>query len=409
MPNKKHILFIVENNRFPEDIRVLNEAKAAREYGFEVSVISPGRPKEKGNKFEVVDRITVYRHPNPLEGKSKFGLLFEYINAIFWEAFLSIKIYIKETFQIIHAANPPDHLFILAFFFKIFGVKYIFDHHDICPENYLSKFKKMDILYRCLRLFERWTFKTADIVISTNESYKKIALERGGKDSRDVFVVRNGPDLSQVTYMPPNSKWKKGFDYLVGYVGSIGNQEDIDKLIHSVDYLVHKKGIKNIKFIIVGTGTNWRNMVDLSKRLSLTEYIQFTGFVSYEDFYEIIATTDVCVNPEFRNSFTDKSTMIKIMDYMVFGKRIVQYYTIEGEFTAGDGALYVEKNDEVEFAETLLHLLSNKQKREQMGKISKKRIDNLLNWEHQKANLKNAYRYLEDKGMPQPSRLNSIV
>ena len=348
MPDKKHILFIVENNLFPEDIRVLNEARAAREYGFEVSVISPNHLKKKGKKFEVTERINVYRHPMLLEGKSKFGLLFEYINAIFWEAFLSIKIYITKPFQIIHAANPPDHLFILALFFKIFGVRYIFDHHDICPENYLSKFNKKDILYRLLLLFERWTFKTADIVISTNESYRKIAIDSCGKDSRDVFIVRNGPDLSHVIYMPPNNIWKEGFDYLVGYVGTIGNQEDIDKLINCVNYIVNKKGITNIKFIIVGTGPNWQNMVDFAKGLGLLGYIHFTGYVPYKDFYEIIATTDVCVNPEFRNSFTDKSTMIKIMDYMVFGKPIVQYYTTEGKVTAGDAALYVKKNDETE-------------------------------------------------------------
>jgi glycosyltransferase involved in cell wall biosynthesis len=399
MSNRKHILFIVENNQFPGDMRVSNEARAALEYGFEVSVIAPHRPKKRGKNVEVIEGINVYRHPMPFEGRSKFGLLFEFINAIFWEILLSIKIFIKKPFHVIHSANPPDHIFILALFFKIFGIKYIFDHHDICPENYLAKFDRKDILYRCLLLFERWTFKTADIVISTNESYKKIAVNRGGKDSQDVFVVRNGPDLSRVMPMQPNNKWKTGFDYLVGYVGNTGNQENIDSLILSVDYIVHKKGITNIKFIIVGTGTNWQKLVDLSKSLGLTKYIHFTGFVPYEDFYEIIATSDVCVNPEFGNSFTDKSTMVKIMDYMVFGKPIVQYNTTEGKVTAGDAALYVENNDETEFAETLLRLLKDPKKREQMGKISKQRMDDLLNWEHQKGNLKDAYKYLEHKSI----------
>jgi len=407
MPKKKHILFIVENNPFPEDKRVYNEARAAREYGFEVSVIAPHHVKKKDKDFEVIEEINVYRHPTLLEGRSKYGLSFEYINAILWEIFLSIKIFIKKPFHIIHSANPPDHVFIIAMFFKIFGVKYIFDHHDISPENYLVKFGQKDIFYKLILLFEKWTFRTADIVISTNESYKKIAVERGGKDSRDVFVVRNGPDLSCVIYMPPNNKWKAGFDYLVGYVGIIGNQENIKSLIRSVDYIVHKQRIENIKFIIVGTGTEWQNMVDLCKSLGLTKYIHFTGFVPYKDFYEIIATTDVCVNPEFRNSFTDKSTMVKIMDYMVFGKPIVQYYTTEGKNTAGDAAINVENNDETEFAETILHLLSDQQKRKQMGNISRDRINNLLNWDLQKVSLKNAYQYLEDKNNFQVSTLKS--
>lgn len=397
MIRNKHILFIVENNPFPQDVRVYKEAMAAREFGYEVSVISPYLPKWTDKKFEVVNGIDVYRHPMPHEGEGKSGLLFEYGNALFWEILLSLWVFIRKPFHMIHSANPPDHIFILAWFYKLFGVKYVFDHHDICPENYLAKFNRKDILYKFLLLFEKLTFKTADLVVSTNDSYKELAITRGGKKKEDVFVVRNGPDLSQVIFQPPNNKWKTGFDYLVGYVGTIGNQEGIDGLLRSVDYIVHTKGIKNIKFIIVGTGTDWQNMVDLSQEMGLTEYVHFTGFVPYEDFYEIIATSDVCVNPEFRNSFTDKSTMIKIMDYVVFEKPIVQYYTTEGHVTAGDAAEYVYENDEVVFAETLLKVLYAPEKRARMGSAARKRLEEFLLWDHQKNNLKKAYDYLNWK------------
>ena len=242
---------------------------------------------------------------------------------------------------------------------------------------------------------EKLTFKTANIVISTNESYKKIAISRGNKDSNDVFVVRNGPDLSKVIFMDPNEKVKEGFDYLVAYLGVIGNQEGIDILLKTIHYIVYNKDIKNIRFMIIGTGPDWNNMVQLSKKMKLEEYVTFTGFIPYRDLYEILATADVCVNPEFKNEFTDKSTMIKIMDYMVFGKPIIQFETTEGKVTAGDAALYLKKNDEIEFAEAIINLLNDPEKRKVMGKIAKKRIKEKLNWNIQKVNLKKAYKYLE--------------
>ena len=301
---RKHVLFIVENNPVPQDVRVWNEAIAAQDFGYDVTVISPVN-KKASLKYEKIDGISIYRHYIPFEADTKLSFLFEYGNAIIWEFLLTLWIYIKKPFHFIHSANPPDHVFIIAVFFKFFGVKYIFDHHDICPENYVAKFGRKDLFYKSLLIMEKLTFKVADVVISTNESYKKIALDRGDKNNEDVFVVRNGPDLSSVIFMPPNYALKDSFDYLVTYVGTIGNQEGMDNLLRSVDYIVHKKGIKNIKFIIVGTGTNWQEMVDMSKAMGLTKHVYFTGYVSYKDFYEILSTADVCVNPEFRNEFTD--------------------------------------------------------------------------------------------------------
>jgi glycosyltransferase involved in cell wall biosynthesis len=183
----------------------------------------------------------------------------------------------------------------------------------------------------------------------------------------------------------------------VAYVGVIGNQEGIDNLLRSIKHIVYTIGRKDIKFMIVGQGTNWQAMVDLSKKLGVSQYVHFTGYVPYEEFYEILATADVCVNPEFRNSFTDKSTMIKIMDYMTFGKPIIQFETTEGRVTAGNAAVYVKKNDELDFAEAIIELLNDSGKRKTMGAIGRIRIYERLNWDKQKANLKKAYEYLEDR------------
>lgn len=395
MVNKRHILFIVENNAAPGDVRVWSEALAAKEIYSDVSIISP-ISKRYNRKYEKINGIEIYRHSMPIEAQGKLGFVFEYFNALLKETYLSFKIFLKKPFSIIHSANPPDHVFVIALLFKLFGVKYIFDHHDISPENYIAKFGRKDIFYRFLLLMERFTFKVADIVISTNESYKKIAINRGKKKCKEVFVVRNGPDLSRVIFKKPNKKFVEGFNYLVVYVGVIGNQEGIDNLLRSIKHIVYNIGRKDIKFTIVGQGTNWQAMVDLSKKLDLSKYVHFTGYVSYEEFYKILATADVCVNPEFRNSFTDKSTMIKIMDYMTFGKPIIQFETTEGRITAGGSAIYINDNNEKSFADAIIELLNNESKRNSMGCIGKRRIKNMLNWDKQKDKLFKAYSYLDN-------------
>jgi glycosyltransferase involved in cell wall biosynthesis len=296
---------------------------------------------------------------------------------------------------VIHGANPPDHLFLIALLFRVAGVKYVFDHHDIAPETYVAKFGSKNAVYKILKWMEKATFSTASIVISTNESYKRIALTRGGKKEESVFIVRNGPDLSAINRPTPNVALREGFDYLVAYLGMINNQEGIDHLLRSIKYIVYDKRILGIKFVVVGRGAHWQEMVRLSNELKLEKWVNFTGYIPYEELYEILATADLCVNPEFRNEFTDKSTMIKIMDYMTFGKPIVMFETSEGKITAGESAHYVQNNDEVEFAEAIVELLKNKKRRQEMGKVGKERIRKLWDWEIQKRQLHKAYKYLE--------------
>lgn len=391
---KKHILFIVENNPYPHDIRVRNEAEAAKEFGYDVSVISP-KGSNSPDAFETVNGIDVYRHFLPAEGGGKFGFLLEYATALFWELFLAAKIYLKQPFHYIHSANPPDHVFLIAIIFKLMGVKYIFDHHDISPENYVAKFGRKDIFFKALLWMEKLTFKCADISISTNESYKKVAVSRGGMKPESVFVVRNGPNMKRVQFMRPNPELKNGFDYLVSYVGVIGNQEGLDNLLYSIEYLVYEKNLENIKFIVIGKGAELENLRALSRKLKIEKYITFTGFIPYRDLYEILASSDLCVNPEHRNEFTDRSTMLKIMDYMVFGKPIVQFETTEGRFTASKAAAYVMQNDNAKFAETIVTLLNDPGRRKQMGEFGKNRIETELKWDYQKINLKRAYEYLD--------------
>jgi glycosyltransferase involved in cell wall biosynthesis len=389
--SKKHVLFIVENNSVPFDLRVWNEARAAREFGYDVTVICPSDARKKDSR-SMIDGIRILRHPQVPEGSGKALLILEYLNATFWELLLSFRVFAKHPFHVIHGANPPDHVFLVAAPFKLFGVKYLFDHHDIAPENYVAKFGKRGLLHKLLLLMERLTFKSSDLVISTNESYKKIAMGRGGKRSEEIFVVRNGPDIERMPETLPDPKLREGFRFLVGYVGVLGQQEGIDNLLQAVDHIVRERKRTDIKFIIVGSGPHLKSLIKQSRDLGLEAYVQFTGYVPDRVLHAVLASADVCVNPEFGNEFTDKSTMIKIMEYMMFAKPIVQFHTTEGEVSAGDSAVYIRENSVPRFASAILDLLDNPEQRAKMGAWGRKRIEERLGWAKQKQQLADAYR-----------------
>jgi len=389
--SNKHILFIVENNSVPFDMRVWNEARAAREFGYDVTVICPSDARKKDSR-SLIDGIRILRHPQVPEGSGKASLILEYLNATFWECLLSLRVFATHPFHVIHGANPPDHVFLVAAPFKLFGVKYLFDHHDIAPENYEAKFGKKGALHRLLLLMERLTFKSSDLVISTNESYKKIAMGRGGKRSEEIFVVRNGPDIERMPETLPDPKLREGFRYLVGYVGVLGQQEGIDNLLQAVDHIVRERKRTDIKFIIVGSGPHLKSLIKQSRDLGLETYVQFTGYVPDRVLHAVLASSDVCVNPEFGNEFTDKSTMIKIMEYMMFAKPIVQFHTTEGEVSAGESAVYIRENSVPRFAAAILDLLDDPEQRAKMGAWGRRRIDERLGWARQKQQLADAYR-----------------
>jgi len=394
---QKHILFIVENNPALRDRRVFQEMTAAQEFGLKVSVISP-----KGDRkefFEIPEGINLYEHPKLIEGKGILGLLIEYCNAFLWEYVFAIWIFLTSRYDIIHAANPPDYIFAIALPFKLFGVKFIFDHHDICPEYFDAKFGRKGMFFRILLWMEWFSFKTADVVISTNQSYREIAIKRGGKNPRDVFIVRNGPNLERLPAIERNESLKDNFRYLVGYVGIIAQQEGVDNLLRSIDHIVNRMNRKDIKFVIVGKGPSLSDMVDLSRKMSLERFVTFTGYIPDSELYEILSTSDVCVNPEFRNKFTDRSTMIKIMEYMTVGAPILQYYTVEGHVTAGKSADYVMENSVELFAEQLISLIQDREKRLRMSREGRERIETTLSWNHQKKHLRDSYLRILSQGI----------
>jgi glycosyltransferase involved in cell wall biosynthesis len=304
---------------------------------------------------------------------------------------LSMRVLATRGFDVIHACNPPDTIFLVAWFYKLFGKKFLFDHHDINPELYEAKFERRDIFYKIMVLLERLTFKTASVSIATNESYRRIAIERGRMPPEKVFVVRSGPSLDRLKILPPTPALKRGRKYLVGYVGVMGKQEGIHLLLHSVHHIVHTKGRHDVHFGLVGSGTEFNSLQALSAELNVTEYVTFTGRVPDAELLAMLNTADVCVNPDVANVMNDKSTMNKIMEYMALGKPIVQFDLTEGRFSAQEASLYARRNDPVDMAEKILALLDDEDRRHSMGNFGRLRVANELCWEHEVPKLLEAY------------------
>jgi len=385
---KKHILIIVENLPVPFDRRVWQEANTLKEAGATVSIICPIM-KGYDKKYEVINDIHIYRHWLPAEASGAKGYLLEYSVALFNEFFLSCKIFLKKRFHVIHGCNPPDLIFLVALFFKLFGVTYLFDHHDINPELYIAKYNKKGFFYKFLLLVEKWTFKTANFSIATNESYKKIGITRGNMPENKIQIIRSGPKLDRLKLTSGNLKYKKGREYLVGYVGVVGEQEGLDLLLASIKYIVSER--QDIQFGIVGGGTEINKLKMLTQEMELTDYVDYYGRVDDNTMVDVLNTADVCVNPDRPTEMNALSTMNKIMEYMALKKPIVQYDLKEGRFSAQNASLYADNTDTDDFARKIIWLIDNPDKRKEMGEYGYSRVINELSWDHESKKLIDFY------------------
>jgi glycosyltransferase involved in cell wall biosynthesis len=403
------ILIIVENLPVPFDRRVWLEATTLAKAGYRVSVISP---KGKGytQSYEMLEDVAVYRHPLPMEGSGIWGYVAEYGAALFWQFILAVRIAATRGFDVIHACNPPDLIFLVASVFKLFGKKFIFDQHDLCPELYESKFEKRGGQWRAMVLLERLTYAAADVVISTNQSYRKVAMERGGKRADRVFVVRSGPDLTRWPSGPVGDPaWRKGRKSMVGYVGVMGEQEGLDLLLMAAKTLVQDRGRADIQFVLVGDGTHRPVIEKMSADMGLADHVTFTGRLPDKALFDVLGEADVCVNPDKPSELNDKSTMNKIIEYMAFAKPIVQFDLTEGRFSAQESSLYARPGDVADFAGKIAELLDDPDRRARMGEIGRKRVLTTLSWEHQVKPLLDAYEEVFRRPAARPATASSDV
>lgn len=397
---QRKVLIIVENLPVPFDTRVWQEATTLAENGYLVSVICP-KGKGYDADYEYLKGVHVYRHDLPAEGNGALGYAREYFCALREELRLAKRIYKERGFHVIHGCNPPDDIYMVARRFKKKGVDYVFDHHDICPELFEAKFGKASgLLYKSQLWLERQTYNHCAFAFVTNESYKQIAISRGGMQEDKVFVLRSGPKLERLKITPAKSEIKRGRRFMVGYVGVIGQQEGIEYLLKAAKYIKEELHRDDIFWGVVGGGPHLEALRKQSHEMGLDDILEFTGRVSDEVLLDYLNTADVCVNSDEYNAMNDKSTMNKILEYMALGKPIVQFDLTEGRFSAQEASLYAEPNNAIDMADKIIQLLDNPAKRKEMSEYGRQRIVNELSWEHTSRALLEGYdNYFKQRGM----------
>lgn len=390
-PNNRKILIIVENLPVPFDTRVWQEATTLAANGYTVSVICP-KGKGYDKEYEFLNGVHIYRHDLPAEGNGALGYAREYFCALKEEYRLAKKVYKEVGFDVIQGCNPPDNIFMVAMPFKRKGVDYVFDHHDICPELFEAKFgKKSGPLYKSQLWLERQTYRHCKFAFVTNESYKKIAMERGGMKEEDVFILRSGPKLERLRITPANPEIKRGRKHMVGYLGVIGQQEGIEYLLEAARIIRDEMHRDDIFWGIVGGGPHLAQLRKQCSDMGLDDIVEFTGRVSDEKLLDYLNTADVCVNSDEYNEMNDKSTMNKILEYMALGKPIVQFDLTEGRYSAAGASLYAKPNDARDLAAKIVELIDDPDRRAEMSAIGRDRIINHLSWEHTSKALLDGY------------------
>lgn len=390
----RRVLIVVENLPVPFDRRVWQEARTLREAGYSVVVICP---KMKGyeRSSERIDGIQIYRHPVWLEARGALGYLLEYASALLWECLLMWRVYFRHGFDAIHACNPPDLIFLNAIPFKwLFGVRFLFDHHDLNPELYEVKFGRRGAMYRLICWAERLTFRCADVSIATNDSYREIAIQRGGMDPERVFVVRSGPDLSRLERRPAVPELRHGKRFLVGYVGVMGRQEGIAYLLEAARVILVDQERKDVHFTLVGDGPELPRLRRMAEELGIADSVTFTGRIPDDELLDVLNSASVCVNADEHNPMNDKSTMNKVMEYMALGRPIVQFDLTEGRVSAQDASLYAMPNDPEDMAAKIVELLDDPARRAQMEESGRRRVEQSLAWPHEAPKLLRAYEAL---------------
>ena len=397
-PHRPRILMVVENAPLPRDPRVWSESQALRDAGFEVEAIAPSRPdRGAAERQEEIDGISVFRFDAAASDGSFGGYVREYATASWRILQLARKRSRRQPFDVIHVANPPDVL-LLALWPLRRKTRFVFDHHDLSPELYAVRFPSRTGVVSVLRLVERLSFALSDIVISANESFRRLAIERGGVDADRVFVVRNAPNGEVAKPGEPEPSLKRGRRFLLTYMGLMDTQDGVELAIDALAALRARREDWHAMF--VGAGSELEALQERAERLGLDD-IEFTGWISDRgQIRRILDTSDVCLSPEPKNALNDASTLIKVAEYMAMAKPIVAFDLLETRFTAGRSAAYATPNDPESFAAELDRLLDDPVRRARMGAVGRARVLRGFSWEHSRGALLEAYAYLLDTAPP---------
>ncbi|PJF40386.1 MAG: glycosyltransferase WbuB [Chloroflexi bacterium] len=392
MTKRKHILMLLQNNAYSHDVRVRNEAQSLVAAGYDVTVICPADGKRF--TFRDVAGVRVWSYPPPRDGNGVIGYAIEYGYSLIMMGLFSLLVLLRRRFDVVHAHNPPDMLVLIALFYKMLGKKFVFDHHDLSPELYrYARFSGSGnaVLFRLLIFFEMLSCKVADRVIAVNQSYRDVEVKRAKIKPEKISIVRNGPNLAQFALSHVANPSEKNGKIVIGYLGIIGYQDGVDHLVRAVGHLVNDFGKSDIECVVVGEGDALPAAQQLANELKLSEYITFIGWIPYTSVPECLRRFDICVAPEPSNIYSDRSTVIKIMEYMAFAKPIVAYDLPEHRYSAGEAAVYATNNTPLELAQHIAALIDDPQRRETMGQAGRERVENVLSWSHQERALLEMY------------------
>jgi glycosyltransferase involved in cell wall biosynthesis len=386
------ILIIVQNLPVPFDRRVWLECQALVSDGYQVTVVCPKGDGDPGH--HVVDLVELYKYRPYAPGDSKLGFVAEYAYSFLATAWLTLRARRSGRFSVIQACNPPDIFWPIALFFRaVDRSRFVFDHHDLCPELYESRFPHgLKLPYRGLRALERATQQTADHVISTNDSYRNIALTRNGKSGEDVTVVRTGPDPQRLRRGQAHAELRRRRRFLAAYIGVMGPQDGVDIVVRAAGIVVHELRRDDIAFTLIGQGDCFGQLVALRDQLGLGGHVEFTGRAPDELVARILSTADVGLSPDPKNPLNDLSTMNKSMEYMAFELPVVAFDLRETRVSVGDAAVYVTPNDVHEYAESIVNLMDDEPRRAALGKAGRVRVEQELAWPHQERAYLDVYR-----------------
>ena len=381
---RRRVLIIVQNLPVPFDRRVWLEATTLTAAGYAVSVICP---KMKGwtAGHEVIEGVEILRYRLPIEAEGALGFVAEFAWCFAMTTLLSLRVAaLGRGFDVLHACNPPETYWLLGAFWRLFGKGFLFDHHDLSPEMFAAKFgRDRGALHRALLFLERMTFRVAQVVITTNESHKAIAMTRGSKRPDRIHIVRSGPDLARFKLCPrATQRWSHGRRFLIAYLGEICKQDGVDHLVRAMKLLRDEFGRDDVHCVFMGGGPHQPAVARYATEIGVSECCTFTGRVSDEMLCEVLSSADIGVDPDPKTPWSDKSTMNKVVEYMFFGLPVVAYDLHETRVSAGEAGLYAAANDERALARAICGLLDDAPARSRMASVGWARVREQLAWNH---------------------------
>jgi len=394
-------LILVENLSVPFDRRVWQEATTLHDAGWDVEVICPQGEQRDTERETVVDGVAIHRYRLHAASGGPQGYLWEYASALRHTLRLTRDAQRRGRLDVVHLCNPPDLLFLVALVLRLGGTKVVFDQHDLVPELYLSRFRpKKDAIYWGLRVMEFLTYRTADVVISTNESYRAKAVRRGRVRAHRAFTVRSAPALDRFREVPREPELAHGKEHLLLYLGVMGPQDGVDYAVRALARLAERRDDWHAAFL--GGGDAYEEVVALAHRLGLDDRVTFTGMAGDADVRRYLSTACLGLAPDPRNPLNDVSTMNKIMEYMAMGLPMVSFDLTESRVSAGGAALYARPNDVGEYAGLVEELLDDRVRRKQMGELGRERVAGALSWPRSQTSLLAAYQVLDPAPVAPP-------